>query len=89
MRTLEAGRLAVTLTGTASGKARGAAARVLARGTKTVLSAGTYKVTVRLTKKARRSLLGARSLRGKLSLRFTDADGQAVTRARTVKLTRR
>ena len=79
----------MSLRGTASKKGGAAAAVVLARGSRTITAAGTYKLTVRLTRKGLRALRGARRMRGKLTVRFAGAGGQTVNHTRRVTLKRR
>jgi len=71
-------------------KARIAAAKpvVIAKGKATLLKAGTVRVTVKLTKKAKRGLRRLKKTKATLTSRYSDANGKVTITRKTVSLRR-
>jgi hypothetical protein len=85
---LKGGTVVYRVTAPTAG-AGAAATIVVASGKRTIQSAGTYKVTIKATSKGRRRLKKARKLNGKLTVTFTDSDGNVATKSKKVLLKRK
>jgi hypothetical protein len=61
---------------------------VIAKTARSVTAAGTYSVTLNLSRAGRRRLRRGRRVRGRLSASFAKAGGASLTRTRSVTLRR-
>ena len=85
---LMAGRFTLAFKGAAT-KQKAARSIVIAKGSRSVTSAGAYTVTLKLTRAGKRLLRGGRRVKGKLSATFGKAGGGSLTGATGVTLKRR
>lgn len=87
-RSLEAGRFTLTFKGAAT-RVRAARTTVIAKTARTLPAAGTYKLTLRLTKAGKTLLRHGRRTKGKLTVQFVRSSGARLTHSKSVTLKRR
>lgn len=73
----------------AAGRSAAAAAIAIASARKAIPAAGTYPLKIKATKKGRSRLKKTRKLRAKLTVRFTDSDGNVATKSKKIVLKRK
>lgn len=87
-RALQAVGFTLSWKGTAT-STRASRAIVIARGARSLTAAGTYQVTLKLTKAGRKLLRRGRRVKGKLTVACTRSAGATITQSRGVTLKRR
>lgn len=88
LHSLMAGKFTASFTG-AAGKARASKTTKIATGSKQATGAGTYKLTLKLTKAGKKLLRKGKRVKGSLTVTFTKPGGGKVSRHKTVTLKRR
>jgi hypothetical protein len=85
---MTAGKFTLTFSG-AAGKANAAKSTKIATASKTASGAGTYKLSLKLTKAGKKLLRKGKRVSGKLALGFTKQGGAKVSRSKSLTLKRR
>jgi hypothetical protein len=85
---LMAGKFTLSLSG-AAGKAKASKSTKIATASKTATGAGTYKLSLKLTKAGKKLLRRGKRVKGKLTLSFTKQGGGKVARSKSLTLKRR